>query len=114
MRVMPIRYVRDMAEFERFYTALGLTADTRQRGGKWLELGASAGTLGLHHWEGDAVPPELAFVADEPLEAVAERLTAAGFPIEGIVDEAYGRSLRLRDPEGVEVVVNEQDEEIFT
>jgi len=33
MKVMPIRYVRDMATCERFYAALGLTVATRQRNG---------------------------------------------------------------------------------
>lgn len=114
MRVMPIRYVRDMAAFERFYAALGLTVDARQRHGGWMELAGSGGVVGLHAWEGDAMPPELAFVTEEPLEQVADRLVAAGFPIEGIVDEAYGRSLRVRDPEGVVVVVNEHDLELYT
>ncbi len=38
MKVMPIRCVRDMAASERFYRALGLEPDARQRDGGRLEL----------------------------------------------------------------------------
>jgi len=38
VKVMPIRCVRDMAASERFYRALGLEPDARQRDGGRLEL----------------------------------------------------------------------------
>jgi catechol 2,3-dioxygenase-like lactoylglutathione lyase family enzyme len=114
MRVMPIRYVRDMEAFERFYRALGLAPDARQRDGGWIELAGSAGVVALHAWDGEPAPPELAFVSDEPLETVAASLAAAGFPVEALVDEAYGRSLRVRDPEGVLVVINEHNRSLYT
>jgi hypothetical protein len=50
----------------------------------------------------------------EPLEALAERLRAAGFEPEAIVDENFGRSLRVIDPDGVLVQVNENDRELCT
>lgn len=46
MRVMPIRYVTDVEEFERFYAALGLALDRRGRTPGWSEMGALGGLIG--------------------------------------------------------------------
>jgi hypothetical protein len=77
-----------------------------------VELGGAGGIVGLHI--GDAGRPvDLAFVADEPLEAVRDRLAAAGFPAE-ILDEDFGRCLYVSDPDGLAVRVNEHDEALYT
>jgi len=55
-----------------------------------------------------------AFEADEPLEAVVARLADAGFPAEPIVDESFGRSFRVRDPDGVYVQINDNDRALYT
>lgn len=116
MTPMPIRYVRDMAAARRFYRALGLrlgfaSRPPRRGPTQWVELCGGEGVLALHQAEpADGTPPiELAF-AGEPLEAVVERLRAAGFePATAIVDESYGRSFTVRDPEGLRIQVNEHD-----
>lgn len=113
MKVMPIRYLRDVEAAARFYAALGLTVTTRQRGGGWVELTGSAGLLALHTAP-DGARAELGLLADEPLEDVVRRLRAAGFEPGPILDEAYGRSLRLIDPDGVDLVVNEHDTSLYT
>ena len=56
---------------------------------------------------------ELAFEADEQLEEVRARLGRAGFSGAVIVDESHGRSLRIIDPEGVLIQVNEFDRELY-
>ena len=114
MRVLPIRYCADVEASIRFYRALGLELGAATRPGSWVELPAAAGILALHRSTEHAGDCELAFEADEPLEAVAARLAAAGFPTEPIVDESYGRSLRVRDPDGVYVQVNENDRSLYT
>jgi len=113
MKVMPIRYVRDVEAAVRFYATLGLAVTTRQRGGGWVELTGSAGLLALHS-SADGRQAELALLADEPLEDVVRRLRDAGFEPGPILDEAYGRSLRLIDPDGVDLVVNEHDTSLYT
>ena len=114
MKVMPIRYVRDMAACERFYALLELSVETRQRNGHWTELAGSGGILALH-LAADGTEPAvgLSFVATEPLEKVQARLAEAGVE-STIIDEAFGRSLRLTDPEGLHVQVNENDPELYT
>jgi len=114
MRVLPIRYCADVETSTRFYRALGLELGAATRPGSWVELPAAAGILALHKAAEHAGDCELAFEADEPLEAVVARLAAAGFPAEPIVDESYGRSLRVRDPDGVYVQVNENDRSLYT
>ncbi len=120
MRVRPIHFVPDVAAAVRFYEALGLRADARSRSGHWIELTASAGELGLHD---AAIAADgqgrtgiaLNFVADEPLEAVEQRLLEAGFPPEGmIVDQEWGRSLLVAAPDGTVIQVDEQDHELYT
>ena len=126
MKPMPIRYVRDMAAARRFYEALGLTLDFASRPPRhgtpvWLELRGHEGGLALHLAPPDAQPTtdryqheiELSFEADEPLEAVVERLAGAGYePATMIVDESFGRSFTVRDPEGLLIQVNEHDREL--
>jgi catechol 2,3-dioxygenase-like lactoylglutathione lyase family enzyme len=118
MKVMPIRYVADLAAAARFYTALGLAGGDDSRSGNWLELGASAGVLALHitreSQDDDPGLMELAFVTEEPLEKVAARLTEAGFPPAPIMDENFGRSMLVRDPDGLTIQINEHDPDLYT
>ena len=78
MRVLPIRYCADVEASIRFYRALGLELGAATRPGSWVELPAAAGLLALHKTAEHPGSCELAFEADEPLEAVADRLRAAG------------------------------------
>jgi catechol 2,3-dioxygenase-like lactoylglutathione lyase family enzyme len=120
VKVMPIRYVRDMAEARRFYAALGLQHDfssrpTRRGHSVWTELLADTGGLALHlRPEGTPGPEvELSLESGEPLENVAARLRSAGYDLAtAIVDEAFGRSFTVRDPEGLLIQVNEHDRDL--
>lgn len=118
MKVMPIRYVADVDSSARFYAALGLRPGDVSRSGNWAELAGSAGMLALHVARSSEQDKpgyvQLAFETDEPLELLAERLTAAGFEPEAIVDENFGRSLHVVDPDGMLVQVNEHDRELYT
>ena len=115
MKVMPIRYSADVPAAVRFYRALGLAAGSSSRPGRWVELPAAAGMLAVHEGDGPEVGScELAFEADEPLDAVRSRLQAAGLDPEQVVDEAFGHSLRVRDPDGVWVQINSYDRDLYT
>lgn len=114
MKVLPIRYCADIEASRRFYLALGLELGAATRPGGWVELPATAGDLALHRAQGDAGRCELAFEAEEPLEDVADRLRAAGYAPGPILDESFGRSMVVRDPDGVPVQVNENDRSLYT
>jgi predicted enzyme related to lactoylglutathione lyase len=120
MKPIVIRYVRDVASARPFYEALGLTRDystrpTRRGPVMWTEMTGDGGMLALHHrpQDGPHASVELCFEAGEPLEDVVGRLRAAGYePETEIVDESFGRSFQVRDPEGLLLQVNENDRTI--
>jgi catechol 2,3-dioxygenase-like lactoylglutathione lyase family enzyme len=102
--LMPIVHVTDMQRSLDFYESLGF--EPQVRGAHWSELRAGDGAiLALH--VGDRSNLELALTARDRLEDVVERHgNALARPI---TDEAFGRSLVLRDPDGLELQVNEHD-----
>lgn len=112
MRVMPIRYSSDVEAMTRFYETLGLRVGDVSRPGGWVELPADRGMLALHR--GEPGRCELAFETDELLEDVAERLRKAGYEPGPVLDEGFGRSLRVPDPDGVPVQINAYDRELYT
>jgi hypothetical protein len=119
MKIIAIRYTSSPAGLVDFYGALGFPVDVASRTGDWIELASSVAAIAVHNVEPDklrdyAGSMELAFEADEPLEAVQSRLGEAGFPDAVIVDEAHDRSLRILDPEGVAVQINEFDRQLYT
>jgi catechol 2,3-dioxygenase-like lactoylglutathione lyase family enzyme len=134
MRPIAIRYVRDVDAASAFYEALGMTREYSERPTRrglvmWTELTGEGGKLALHSLpdedgagraggaddddrdaKGGHAQVELSFESEEPLELVTGRLRAAGHALETeIVDETFGRSFRVRDPEGLLIQVNEHD-----
>lgn len=112
--VLPIRYVADVEASRRFYEGLGLTYRADASVPVWAHLDATAGAVGIH----DAAVSngrrpgavELGFSTDERLEDVAARLASDGYePI--LVDEDFGRSIRVTDPDGVVIQIQDIDPE---
>jgi catechol 2,3-dioxygenase-like lactoylglutathione lyase family enzyme len=116
VKVVPIRYTHDVAAVIRFYQVLGLDLGSASRPGAWVEMPAASGMLAVHqaHSDKEAGQCELAFESDEPLENVAARLQDAGFETGPVIDENFGQSLRVRDPDGVWVQINLNDRELYT
>lgn len=48
MKMRPIHFVPDLADAVRLYEALDLEPESRSRSGRWIELTAAGGELGLH------------------------------------------------------------------
>lgn len=115
MYLMPIVYVSDIARSLDFYRGLGL----RPRPGidpvYWAEFTLGDATLALHKaadgaatGSGPAGTVDLCFLAGEPLEELVARWVAAGIaPSRSIRDEPFGRSVQVRDPDGLVIQVNE-------
>jgi hypothetical protein len=97
---------------KRFLEALGLRARVESGGGGWVDFTLdSTGMAALHDAAGAVTgygpgQTSLSFEADEPLEPLLDRLVAAGFTDAHIVDEAYGRTLFVTDPDGVWVAID--------
>jgi catechol 2,3-dioxygenase-like lactoylglutathione lyase family enzyme len=118
MKLMTIVYVTDMAKAWDFYTALGLEGDGHSRSAMWSELSLGDASLALHYV--DRLPEkqigrvELAMSAPAPLETLVERMKSAGISLEReITDEAFGRSIQVRDPDGLIIQINEHDPELY-
>lgn len=101
MILMPIVYVRDMDASLAFYESLGF--EVEMNSAMWSRLRAGDGAaLALHgEVDGNAGHIELAMDADD-LDALSARPDVA----RGIADEAFGRSIVLRDPNGLAIQVN--------
>jgi catechol 2,3-dioxygenase-like lactoylglutathione lyase family enzyme len=116
MKMMPIVYVTDMERSVEFYEKLGMQPKTKDRSGMWFEFTAGSEVLALHLAK--ELPRDtrlsLAFVSTQPLEGVVEQLQTRGLSPEGIVDEAFGRSFLIRDPDGLPIQINEHQEELYT
>jgi catechol 2,3-dioxygenase-like lactoylglutathione lyase family enzyme len=99
--LMPIVYVEDMDASLAFYESLGFEVEMSSP--MWSRLRAGDGAaLALHgEMDGNAGHIELAMDADD-LEPLAGRDDVA----RGIADEAFGRSIVLRDPNGLTIQVN--------
>ena len=107
MIVMPIVYAADLEASIAFYARLGFELGFRHEG--WAELRSPDGGMLALHAATDKAPGtvELCFNATAPLERLAQSPLA-------IIDEAWGRQLTLRDPDGTELTINEHDLELYT
>jgi catechol-2,3-dioxygenase len=113
MKLMPILHVSNVDRSLEFYGTLGFTTALEGRSGHWAEMSLGDAILGLHH--ADPLPPitgriELCLLIQEPLERLLERLRVEQ-PF--IVDEAFGRSFVLHDPDGNAVQINEHDASLY-
>lgn len=112
LTVLPIRYVADVAVSRRFYEGLGLAYRADGSVAVWAQLDAAAYAVGIHDAavsKGKAPGTvELGFSTDEPLEEVAARLVAGGYE-HTLVEEDFGRSIRVTDPDGVVIQIQEID-----
>ena len=119
VRLQPMVHVADMAGAVDFFTALGARVVHGSRDGDWTLVALSGGgEVGLlahpPNPEQDEGVVELNFAA-RALDALEERVVAAGVEVvRPTGDEAFGRQLQLRGPDGRLVKVNELEPPLFT
>lgn len=103
VRVQPIWFQDDIAEARGILEALGLRAGIAADRGGWVEMHADGGgSVGIHsasgRSDGTGAGIGLSLLATGDLDALATSLSDAGFTA-SVVDEAYGRTVRVADPE---------------
>ncbi|QDZ43182.1 VOC family protein [Corynebacterium sp. sy039] len=111
MKLLAIRYTDETAASIKFYEALGLSLSVGSDGDSWVELSGDQSILALHTASGANYPKEgieLCFVADTALTEIQESLQAAGFDPGTIVKEDFGTSLRVIDPSGLALQINDR------
>lgn len=109
MRLQPIVYTTDLEAAVDWYGRVLGTAPN-YRSAVWTTFGVGSGSLAIHRV--DAAPEgskvALSLIATEPLEEVLARVEPFDVVVErGIQDETFGRSIVLRDPDGLAIQVNE-------
>jgi hypothetical protein len=105
--VRPLRFTDDIPAMRGFLELLGMAPRVESRRGGWLDMVSGAGLVALH----DAAESEVGAVAGgtslsfegADLEALAARLSDAGWTDATIWDEAYGRVLSVTDPDGEQI-----------
>jgi len=118
IRLAPLYFTTDVDRAAAFFAALGFTdVQTKSRTETWIELGAPQALLCLHGGPSDsgAAPGsgEIAFESDDDPDEIAARLKAAGYEDAMVIDENYGRSLRVTGPDGTQIYVNFSDRSLI-
>ena len=131
MALMPVIRVADVHRSVVFYQCIGLDLVSENRNHRWAVLRLGDALLGIHSASAEhagtssSVGPgsnatqardggvgHLAFVIKEPVERAVARLAEAGLDVREVVDEVYGRSIQLVDPDGSIVYLEERDPEL--
>lgn len=114
MKLMAIVYVTDMERSTAFYEGLLPRATLVSQSPFWTEFSVEGTAFALHYI--DELPQnglrvELALNSSDPLEEVVEGLRLGGIELaREIQDETFGRSLVIRDPDGLPIQINEHQE----
>lgn len=110
--VLPLWYTPDPRTARGVLEAVGATPRITGDDGTWADLVCSGGGLVAVHAD-ERAGTVLSFEHDGPLEDLQERLTAVGVEA-ALVDETYGRSLRVPDPDGrTPIWVNEAQTDLY-
>ncbi len=110
MKPVTLVYVTDMETSLAFYRRLLPHAEVLSASRHWSELSVGSASVALHLAEEVTAGSQVGFalLADRPLEDVAAALDEAGVALSrGIADETFGRSMVVRDPDGLAIQINE-------
>ena len=111
LSVLPIWYALNVAAAETVFTDIGARKRLGSDAGSWVDFTAKNGGLIAVH-EADKPRTELAFEFSGDVEPLQERLRLASIH-SALIDEDYGRSLRLPNPDGGEIRVNQWTENTY-
>ena len=113
MKLVTIVYVTDMVQSLDWYRTLLPTAQPVSTSPYWSELSLGDGSsLALHSANDLAAGTQLgvALQTDQSLEDLRSDLAAVGIEIaRDIESEPFGRSMVIRDPDGLAIQINEHD-----
>jgi hypothetical protein len=112
----PVRFTDDVDAMRAFLELLGLASRIESERGGWVDMVAGSGMVALHDAATSATggrPGQTSVSFEvEHADVFAARLRDAGVDAT-IYDEAYGRVLQLRLPDGAHVVVDERQSDLY-
>ncbi|GAB3553845.1 hypothetical protein GCM10027404_27150 [Arthrobacter tumbae] len=110
LAVLPIWYTPDLTAASKVFTDIGARKRLSSDAGSWVDFTAKNGGLIAVHGA-DKVSTELAFEFSGDVKTLQERLQQSFVP-STLADENHGRSLRLPNPDGGELRVNQWQEDL--
>ena len=118
LAVQPMVHVASLAPSIAFYEALGASLVFGSRDGDWalLRFGDThISLLARPSGPDNPEPVELQFTSRTPLETIEANLqeTAPAMIARGVGDEAFGKMLQLRTPDGLIVKLLELERELI-
>lgn len=113
-----MQHVTNMSDSIAFYEAIGAKLVFGSRDGDWALLRFGATTLSLLAHapsEENPEPVELQFISGNALAAIENHLRAIAPAMiaRGVSDEAFGRMLKLRTPDGLVVKLLELERDLI-
>lgn len=112
LAVAPLWLTPDVAGARGVLEELGGRLDITSNSGTWADCQFDSGRVAAHVAED--VRAELSFHFDGNIEVLRDRAQAGGISAV-VVDEGYGRSLRMADPDNPDedIVINEQQSDLY-
>jgi predicted lactoylglutathione lyase len=116
MKLELILSVSSVEHAAAFYVALGFVLGSRGISPYWAELRVGESLIGLHRDNTLKTPDSgrvlIMLNAEMPLERMVDQFARAGIQLEReTADETFGRSIQVRDPDGMLIQINERDPE---
>lgn len=110
LAVLPLWMTPDVEAATAAMLAIGAERRLSSDSGDWVDFTLTDGLMAVHGGEAEVV---LSFEWDGDVDRLSEVLKSRGF-VSRVIDEAYGRSLRIDDPDGgVELWVNERQSDLY-
>jgi catechol 2,3-dioxygenase-like lactoylglutathione lyase family enzyme len=106
--------VSNVERAAEFYQAIGFVLGSRGVSAYWAEMTVGNSFIGLHRDDQlktrDSGRAFIMLDAEMPLELVVDQLQRNEITLErDIADETFGRSIQVRDPDGMLIQINEHD-----
>lgn len=114
MKLELILSVSSVEHAVRFYQAIGFVLGSRGISPYWAEMTVGSSFIGLHRDDQlktrDSGRVFIMLNAEMPLELMVDQLQRNEISLEReIADETFGRSIQVRDPDGMLIQINEHD-----
>jgi hypothetical protein len=115
--IRTLRFTNDVQAMRAFLETLGLRSRIESESGIWIDMVAGRGMVALHDAArsdtgGEPGQTRLTFEADD-IDELKDRLEAAGFEEVSIFDEAFGRVLTAKGPDGAGLWIDERPKDLY-